>query len=135
MIKDSGLWSEVEKLRDGLEDLFKTGLGYAGRTPAYRLQAKPEEYVVSMELPGVPKNAVSVSFQDGQVLVAGAKPAPVGAEGELLRDETWSGTFERTVPLPTEVDGGNIQAKYQDGVLVIRIPRLAKEKARTVNID
>ena len=37
MIRESGIWDEVEKLRGGLEDLFKAGLGYSGRGPASRV--------------------------------------------------------------------------------------------------
>lgn len=135
MIKDTGLWSEVEKLRGGLEDLIKTGMGYSGRAPGYRVHAKADEYVALVELPGIPKESVHVTFRDRQLLVTGTKPGPKPEEGEVVRDETWHGPFERALTLPGEVDGDRIQARFQDGVLMVRIPRSGTEKPRNVKID
>ena len=135
MIRESGLWNEMEKLRGGLEDLFKAGLGYSGRAPASRVHEKPDEFVVLVELAGVPKEAVQLTYRDRQLVVSGAKPAPKTEEGAILRDETFFGAFERAIPLPAEVNGDAIQARYQDGVLIVRLPKVEKEKPRTVKID
>lgn len=136
MLKDSGLWSEVEKLRGGLDDILRTaGLGTASRFPAYRVQSRPEEYLVTVELPGVAKDAVSIVYRDRQVTISGHKPGPTEDQGRLERDETFSGPFERAIALPTEVDGERISARCQDGVLFVRLPRLEKEKPRNVKID
>lgn len=135
MIKESGLWNEMEKLRDGLEDLFKTGLSYSGRAPASRLHEKADEFVVLVELAGVPKEAVQVTYSDRRLLVSGTKPGPRTEDGAVLRDETFFGAFERSVPLPAEVDGEAIQARFQDGVLIVRLPKAAMAKARSVKID
>ena len=53
----------------------------------------------------------------------------------MLRDETFFGAFERSIPLPAEVNGDAIQARFQDGVLIVRLPKVEKEKPRTVKID
>ena len=63
-----------------------------------------------MELAGVPKDAVEIVYRDRQLTLRGSKrPVPFDAlgqlKGELLRDETFTGAFEKSIPLPTEVDG------------------------------
>ena len=135
MIKENGIWDEVEKLRGGFEDLFRAGLGFAGRGPASRLLEKPDEFVVLVELPGVPRSGVQVTYRDRSLVVTGSKPAPATEDGTVLRDETFSGAVERTIAVPSEVDGEAIQASFQDGVLRVRLPKSGKEKPRTVKID
>lgn len=135
MIKDSGIWDEVEKLRGGFEDLFRTGLGFAGRGPASRLIEKPDEFVVLVELAGVPREAVQVTYRERGLVVAGSKPAASAEDGTILRDETFSGAFERVIAIPSEVDGEAIQARFQDGVLRVRLPKTGKARPRTVKID
>jgi HSP20 family protein len=136
MLKDSGLWSEVEKLRGGFDDILRTaGLGTASRFPAFRLHSRPEEYRLLIELPGVAKEAVSIVYRDRQLTVSGRKSGPAEEEGRVERDETFAGPFERAIPIPTEVDGEKISARFQDGILAVRLPRLEKERPRNVNID
>jgi HSP20 family protein len=135
MIKDSGIWDEVEKLRGGFEDLFRAGLGFAGRGPSSRLLEKPDEFVVLVELPGVHRDAVQVAYRDRSLVVSGNKPAAGVEEGTVLRDETFSGAFERAIGIPSEVDGDAIQARFQDGMLRVRLPKTGKERPRTVKID
>jgi HSP20 family protein len=136
MLKDTGLWSEVEKLRGGLDEILRTaGLGTAARFPAFRLHSRPEEYRLLVELPGVAKDAVSIVYRDRQLTVSGRKTGPAEEDGRVERDETFVGTFERAIPIPTEVDGEKISARFQDGVLAVRLPRLEKERPRNVKID
>jgi HSP20 family protein len=142
MFKESGLWNEIDKIRGGLDDLLKTaGFGgvTAGRYPPYTLHSRPEEYLAQVELAGVPKESVEIVYRDRQLTLRGSKRPPQFDEGtpkgELLRDETFTGAFEKSIPLPTEVDGDRISARFQDGLLTIRLPKLEKEKPRNVKID
>lgn len=142
MFKESGLWNEIDKIRGGLDDLIKNagfGSPIAGRYPAYSLHSRPEEYLALVELAGVPKEAVEIVYRDRQLTLRGTKrPAAFDAgepKGEQLRDETFTGAFEKSIPLPTEVDGDHISARFQDGVLTVRLPKLEKEKPKTVKIE
>ena len=44
------------------------------------------------------------------------------------------GRFERVIPLPVEVDEGNVQAHYQDGVLKITVPKSAAVRSKRIPI-
>ena len=90
-------------------DIFETATGYE----------------LHLALPGVAKDAVSIDFQDNQLVVAGSRPAPA-TEGENVpkshRLETRFGEFRRTFRLPETVNVKNISAEMADGLLRIALP-------------
>ena len=90
-------------------DIFETAAGYE----------------LHLALPGVAKEAVSLDFQEGQLVVAGSRPAPA-TEGEeapkLRRVETRFGEFSRTFRLPETVNVKGITAELTDGLLRVVLP-------------
>jgi HSP20 family protein len=90
-------------------DIFETAAGYE----------------LHLALPGVAKNAVSIDFQDNQLVVTGSRPAPA-TEGEaapqLRRVETRFGEFRRAFRLPETVSVKGISAELTDGLLRILLP-------------
>jgi HSP20 family protein len=82
-------------------------------------------YELHIALPGVAKDAVSIDFQDGQLVVAGNRPAPA-TEGEdapkLRRVETRFGKFSRSFRLPETVNVKGITAEMADGLLRVQVP-------------
>lgn len=90
-------------------DIFETAAGYE----------------LHLALPGVAKDAVSIDFQDGQLVVKGSRPAPA-TEGDeapkLRRVETRFGEFSRSFRLPETVNVKNISAELADGLLRVTLP-------------
>lgn len=90
-------------------DIFETAAGYE----------------LHLALPGVAKEAVSLDFQEGQLVVAGSRPAPA-TEGEAApqarRVETRFGDFRRTFRLPETVNVKGISAELTDGLLRVTLP-------------
>lgn len=82
-------------------------------------------YELHLALPGVAKDAVSLDFQEGQLVVSGNRPAPA-TEGEnapkLRRVETRFGEFSRTFRLPENVNVKAISAELTDGLLRVSLP-------------
>jgi len=56
-------------------------------------------------------------------------------EGQTICSECRYGTFERTIPLPTEVDVDRISANYQNGVLHLEMPKSEKAKGKVKKIE
>ncbi len=77
-----------------------------------------------MALPGVSKEAVSIDFQDGQLVVAGERKAPEAGENapKFRRAETAFGTFRRVFRLPDTVNVKAISAELTDGLLRVVLP-------------
>ena len=90
-------------------DIFETAAGYE----------------LHLALPGVAKDAVTIDFQEGQLVVSGTRPAPA-TEGEnapnLRRVETRFGAFSRTFRLPETVNVKAISAEMVDGLLRVTLP-------------
>jgi HSP20 family protein len=93
--------------------------------PAADILETAQGFELHLALPGVAKEAVSIDFQDNQLIVTGSRPAPA-TEGEnapkLRRLETRFGEFRRTFRLPESVSVKNITAELTDGILRVQLP-------------
>ena len=80
------------------------------------------------ELPGLTTNNLDITVRDGVLSLKGEKKLKKGADQEKIRVlECCYGTFERNFTLPRGIDEENIKATFQDGILVIEIPKIAQE--------
>ena len=82
-------------------------------------------YTVHAEVPGVPKEDINVSI-DGNVvsLRAEVRQHDQKKDGEkLLRSERYYGAVARSFQLPVEVDAAQARARYDNGVLVLTLPK------------
>lgn len=93
--------------------------------PAADIFESAAGYELHLALPGVAKEAVSLDFQDNQLVVSGSRPAPA-TEGEdalqLRRVETRFGDFRRAFRLPETVNVKAITAELTDGLLRVTLP-------------
>ncbi|WP_151087283.1 Hsp20/alpha crystallin family protein [Hymenobacter baengnokdamensis] len=93
--------------------------------PAADIFETAQGFELHLALPGVAKEAVSIDFQDGQLVVSGNRPAPA-TEGEnvpqLRRVETRFGEFRRAFRLPETVNVKDISAELSDGLLRVTLP-------------
>lgn len=108
-----------------LFDLFgRNGIGSRGGArliPAVEVQRTDGELVVRMELPGVDPESVDVTLDDTTLRVSAERRGPDDA-GDYLRREFAHGIFERRVTLPTGIDPQRLSARYDAGILEVRIP-------------
>jgi len=97
----------------------------------------PTQYVVQAELPGVKKEDVSVQIDGNRVSIsAEARRETEKREGErLLRSERYFGTLARSFALGNEVDEQNAQARLDNGVLTLTLPKKLVPAARKLTIQ
>jgi HSP20 family protein len=95
-----------------------------------------KEYQVLAELPGVKKEEISITINGNQVAVsAEVKHEKVLENGETaLRAERHYGKIERAFSLGQEVDEATAQAKYNDGVLELTLPKKAVAAAKRLAV-
>ncbi len=97
----------------------------ASFVPAADIFETAAGYELHLALPGVAKDAVTIDFQEGQLVVAGSRPVPA-TEGEnvpqLRRVETRFGEFRRAFRLPETVNVKSISAELVDGLLRVTLP-------------
>jgi HSP20 family protein len=95
-----------------------------GWSPSADVFEKEGALVVKTELPGVNKDDISVTVENGDLVIKGERKSEEEVKEEnFYRMERFSGTFYRRFPLPEGVDESQIGAEYKDGVLEVRVPR------------
>lgn len=99
---------------------------------AYRLG---EEFVVEFDLPGIDPSSIDLTVERN-VLTVHARRDRGGLDGaEFLVAERPHGTFSRQLFLGESLDSERIDARYEDGVLTLRVPVAEKAKPRRVPIS
>ncbi len=102
--------------------------------PRLNLSETESAYEVSVDLPGLTPDAVNVELRHGDLWITGERRGESDEKGRTWhRVECNSGQFRRAVRLGDDVDPGNVQAEYRDGVLHITVPK--SETARTKRIE
>jgi HSP20 family protein len=103
--------------------------------PALDVHESDTEYVVTVELPGVRKEDVSVEFAEGVLTVRGEKTSGKEEKKERSRwVERVYGSFHRSFTLPANAVSDRIDASFKDGVLTVRIPKVEQTKPKTIAV-
>ncbi len=105
-------------------------------TPRADVSETDDSYVLHVDAPGLKKEDFSINWQEGMLTVSGERKWQDRSERKnYVRVERAFGHFFRSFQLPTSVDGENITADYQDGVLTIQIPKAEESKPRRIEIQ
>jgi HSP20 family protein len=92
---------------------------------------------IEAELAGIDRNDVEIVLDEGYLVLRGEKRLEKKDEGEgAYRVERAFGAFERVIPLPEGVDIERAEAKFDNGMLTIRLPKVAgaRKEARKLQI-
>lgn len=90
---------------------------------------------IAMELPGVSPEGVRLSLENNILTIHGEKRHQGEQKNERIhRFERTYGTFERTFVLPNTVDSEKIEARYENGVLFVTIPKAERAKPREIRV-
>jgi len=95
-----------------------------------------KEYQVLAELPGLKKEDISVTINGNEITIsAEVKQEKDVKDGEtVLRAERYYGKIQRAFTLGQEVDEATAQAKYNDGVLELKLPKKTVAAARRLAV-
>ena len=91
---------------------------------------------IHAELPGVEAKDMDVAVTASQITIRGEKRSDSSSEKEgRTYQERFYGSFERTLPLPENIDPDNISANLKDGVLEVRIPLVAPPVTESKKVE
>lgn len=103
--------------------------------PAADISETDKEFLVKAELPGVKREDVNITLDDGVISITGERKQEKEEKDEKRhRVERFYGTFARSFSLPENVDEKAIRAESKEGVLYVHIPKSKAEKPRSVQI-
>jgi HSP20 family protein len=91
-------------------------------------------YHFAVDLPGVRREDLEVTAHNGVLSIRGERKA-VHEDKKLQRSERFQGTFLREFSMPENADLDAIQAKCQDGVLAIFVPKAATAQPKRIEIQ
>jgi HSP20 family protein len=103
--------------------------------PSINVAENDQGYEVSVDLPGIKPEDVSVELHENQLTIAGKREAEKEETGKTYhRIERRYGEFRRVISLPAAVDDGKISADFHQGVLRISLPKSEKVKPTRITI-
>lgn len=134
-------WRDMERIFErafNLTPVQLNGNESQDFTPALDLHETDKEFQVRLELPGMNEKDIDISLSKDMLTISGEKKEEVeeNARG-IYRLERRFGSFSRTVRLPDNVvDAERVEAAYRDGVLTVKLPKMAelKETIKKINI-
>jgi HSP20 family protein len=107
----------------------------SGAFPPINVFQQGDSLVAIIELAGVNKSDLEIQAKDNTIRISGKKAISFPEKVSLHRRERLSGTFDRTLTVPMQIDAGAIKAEYRDGVLALFIPRAESDKLRSITIN
>jgi len=94
-------------------------------TPPAEVRVTEAEILISLEIPGVPREAVDVDLHGSTLTVSGARPRPAEDAGRRVHQaERPMGSFSRSFTVPWSLDADSATASLEDGVLTVRARRI-----------
>ncbi|KAI7748639.1 hypothetical protein M8C21_012439 [Ambrosia artemisiifolia] len=94
-------------------------------------------HVITLDVPGMKREDIKIEVEENRVLrVSGERKPEADGDGDKWhRAERTAGKFWRQFRLPANADVDNIMAHLEDGVLKIKVPKVAQERKQTKVID
>jgi HSP20 family protein len=113
----------------------QTGIDFEkGSYPKCNIVDIDEFIEVHAEIPGLTKEDVSISVEDGVLTISGSKKHTITGDAKYIRRELKNSTFRRSFTLGDTLDPTGITAKFENGMLLITIPKKEESKPRKIDI-
>ncbi|GEL69122.1 MULTISPECIES: Hsp20/alpha crystallin family protein [Myxococcus] len=105
------------------------------RTPAADITESESGLTLQLDMPGLEAKAIQVTVEKDILTVQSERKAEPRAEGvNVRRQERVFGTFARSFALPDTVDASRVEARYEQGVLTLTLPRREESKPRVIEV-
>ena len=103
--------------------------------PPVEVAESDGDVIVKMEVPGVEKDKIHLTVADERLTVRGeSRKETEEKRKNYYRQEIYYGAFQRSVPLPVEVDAGKASAELKDGMLKVTLPKSKQPKAHEIKV-
>lgn len=108
--------------------------GRQGSFPPLNVGSSADSVDVYFFAPGLDPQSLNLSLQQNLLTVAGERNETHDENATYYRRERFNGSFQRVLTLPEDVDPDQVQARYNDGVLHIRVGRREEVKPRRIEV-
>jgi len=126
-------FGRLASLQDELDRLFESPM--QAWAPALDVQEDKDGFTIRVELPGMKREDIEVSIQDGALVISGERHQEKINEGtEVHRQERYYGRFSRVLTLSTAVSSDQVKATYKDGILTVALPKAEEAKPKQITV-
>jgi len=112
-------------------------------SPASELMEEENHYMLSIDIPGMKKEDIKIEVADGTLVISGERKNEKRNESnQIQRSEAYNihryeksyGSFKRSFVLPNTINADKVEARYEDGVLELYLPKTEVAQARKIEI-
>ena len=129
----SSLDREIDSLLNSVWGDLKVGVP---DNPRVDIEEHEDRFEVHADLPGVKKDEISVTVENGTLTIKGERSRSSNEEkNPLRRSERVYGAFSRSFRLGEQIIADKITAHYRDGVLTLGVPRAEAARPRSIEVE
>ena len=131
------VWNQLQQLQQEMNQLFSRwgddGGRWTGGYPAVNVWDDADQVFVEAELPGLNLKDLEIYVTGGnQLTIKGERKPPVPEKGVWHRQERSFGKFSRSLTLPFNVDADKVNARFENGVLLVTLPKHESARPRKI---
>jgi HSP20 family protein len=137
-----GVFQELNNMRrqfDRLMDQYSTGSrrsANAGVFPQLNVTEDAGKYYLRAELPGVTSTELDIQATGKTISISGERK--IHSENENARyhrREREAGNFSRVLAMPSDIDADRIEARLENGILTVMVPKAEAVKPRQIKVN
>jgi HSP20 family protein len=102
--------------------------------PSVDMIENDDAYLIAFELPGMKKEDINIQVRENTLTISGDRK-PFTEDKNYFRSEFLYGPFNRSVTIPGEINRNKVNAKYQNGILFITLPKKEEAKVKEIKIE
>ena len=102
--------------------------------PAASVREEDGGYMLEVEMPGVNKEGLEISTEGNELTVTGRRSMPT-IDGTLIHQESRRETFQRSFEIDPSIDVQKIQARIEQGLLTVTLPKADHVKPRRITVS
>lgn len=131
-------FSEIDQFFNGFDREIKSRF-YDERSfsPACEVAETDEHYLMSVDLPGMKKEDIKIEVKDNILTISGErkKETTSDSKSKIQRYERTYGFFKRSFSLPASLNSEAVEARYENGVLELYLPKSQAARSRQIEIQ
>ena len=134
------IWNPIHEMDELFHGRLASVLGGEGLqsvawSPVVDIEETELNYLIRAELPGLSKEKVKVTVEDGVLTLSGERDLERKVEGKTFHHiERSHGTFTRSFTLPENAEAESVSANYKDGLLEIRVAKSEEALPKSIEV-
>lgn len=104
--------------------------------PACEIREEEKQFTISLDVPGLKQEELDIEVKENRLHITGERKTELSSEhGQVVKTEKRYGKFTRVFSLPQHVNADGIEASYENGVVMIMIPKEGKTNSKKISIS